>query len=390
MSKNFSLNKTNTTNFLFLTMALLNLLAFINLKFYTIFESYLIYVNFCLLIFILLMQEKISKNDKRTILYIIILLICSFFTILINSGGIGSTLLPIYGILLYTAIKKIRFNKNTIQIITISMIILNVYISINSIGYYELFLFNQDIYLNSNTIGSILMFTAIYIGLFTRKLKWKYSSFIKWGIYLVSLWAILNTQSRGAIVCLVIYVFFDEFFPKRFWRNKKFTLSLVLSIIIFGILFTLIYTHFYKQNINLVLPFTSKSLYTGRELIWSNYYIQIESNPLSLIWGLGSDINLFDGKSLNLHNSYLGILTNFGIVVFVVYYSFWFFEIKRLMESSPSNFKISLLLGFVIVLIYGYFEVSMLWVVIFIYNFMFLGLANNDYFQLQYERGNGP
>jgi O-antigen ligase len=225
------------------------------------------------------------------------------------------------------------------------------------------------------------MFTAIYSNILSQKVfkDRRFINVIAIIRIVLSGWAILNCQARGAFVSLIVFVFLDKVVPKAIWRNRRITMLIVSSIIFVGIAFTYIYSQMYLKGVNFTLPFSQKPIFTGREIIWLNFYGQMLKNKTALFFGLGSSADLWEGNRLNLHNSYLTILTNFGIVGFFMFYGFWIYQIKSLIKKYVlSNLQIKLILGFIIVLILGYIEVSILWHNMFFLNYLFLGLAFED------------
>ena len=72
----------------------------------------------------------------------------------------------------------------------------------------------------------------------------------------------------------------------------------------------------YTNNVQFEL--LGKSLYTGRVDIWINAENNLNNNITALLFGLGSKSNLFLNHDLNLHNNYLGIIVNFGLIGFII------------------------------------------------------------------------
>ncbi|MEH7014858.1 O-antigen ligase family protein, partial [Neobacillus niacini] len=196
-------------------------------------------------------------------------------------------------------------------------------------------------------------------------------------ILVVSSWAIINVESRGALMTLIMFIILNNFLPWKFWRNRRITLVVFSLVIFIGTIFPVIYTQMYISGVNYSIPFTTKSLYTGREVIWLNYF-EMANKPAEWLFGLGSNAKLWAGEHLNVHNNYLAILTNFGVIGFLLYYGFILKQIDNIYKKGKLNkYQCSLIIGFLCVLIYGFVEVSTFWYIMFFFNFMFLGLAHN-------------
>ncbi len=358
-------------------LALINLISFFNLRFFSIYNNYFMFLNLAGIVIFFIMYRRFKVKEYELILFLLLFMVYGLGTLFITGGGLGSVLMPFYSILVYWAIKKSYFNEKKIKIIAIVILLLNLYWTINSPGYFEKFLFDRENYFNSNTIGSILAFTCIYIVIFMKKLDTKGHKVLTILIYISSIWGILNTQARGSLITLLAFFMLDFLVSKKVWIKKKITIFISILIILTGFTFTYIYTIMFINGVD--LPIINKSLFTGREIIWLNFYREITQNNYSLLFGLGSAADLWTGHTLNLHNSYLTIFTNFGLIGFILYFTFWIKQINNLYRFRDlSVFQIRLLLGFLCVLIYGYIEVSILWHPMFFFNFMFLGLANNE------------
>lgn len=371
--------KIPTSHMLFFVIIIINYFSFLNIELFDFYNSISFYGNFVALMVIIIMNNKFNKSDQELIFYLLLFLSYGFLSLIITAGQIGSVITPIFSILTLWVFKKIKFDNRYLKIITIIMISLNLFWIISSPGYYQKFFMNKNDFLNSNTIGMILMYTSIYISIFIRRLDWKGARYISLAIHLFSGWGILNCEARGSFICLLVFVLFDLIIPKNIWRRRNIVLYISILIIIMGVFFTYIYVKMYINGYNYTIPFINKPLYTGREVIWLNFYFEITQSYKSLLFGLGSDAVLWSGNSLNLHNNYLTVLTNFGIVGYILYYSFWVKQIANVYKNNQvSDFQISLILGFITILVNGYFEVSMLWHNMFFFNFMFLGLAINS------------
>ena len=119
-------------------------------------------------------------------------------------------------------------------------------------------------------------------------------------------------------------------------------------------------------------------MYSGREAIWLNFFNIVFDNVNNFLFGLGSKAELWENHRLNLHNNYLAIFTNFGLVGFLLYYGFLFKEILNISKNKNlKNYHLSSLLGFLSVLFYGFIEVTTFWFIMFFFNFLFFGIINS-------------
>lgn len=371
------MNRKNILSEKMLTsLVIINLIAFINFFLFNIYNNLFFYINLMSIFIIILIQDKFYKKDIETIIFLLFFLAYGFFSLFITNGGVGSVISAFYSMLVYFSIKKIHIRDKSIKIIMIFMIVLNVFLFISSPGYYIKWYFNREKYINSNTIGMVIMYTAVYSNVFLKKVKIKNSKLYSTFIYIISILGILNVQSRGSLLTLVSFLIFDILIPKRLWKKKCFSEFAYITILLVGLIIPYLYTQLYNSGLHFNIPFTQKSLYTGREIIWSNFYHEMDNNILAIFFGLGSNADLWSGNALNLHNNYLGIIANFGVIGFILYYGFWFVQIQSLFKKQKmQNYEVSLLMVFFSVLVSGFFEISTLWHTMFFFNFMSLGLV---------------
>lgn len=376
------LKKSSIESMLLTIMVVVNCISFLNIEISNIYGIIGFYGDFLLLIVILILRSRIDRKDMIQYFYSLIFLIYTIITLFITNGGIGSAIIPTYSFLLLLIFYRTTFDTKILRILLMSYIFLNLFLVLNSTDYYAKTLYYRGQYINSNTISMVLMYTAIYIIVLLKKLKIRFTKILTLIVFSASIWAISNCQSRGTLISILSFAVMDTIIPKSFWRNKLRTLFILILLITIGTVFPYIYTQLYTNGFNFNLPFTQKSLYTGREIIWGSFFEQMNQGAVNWLFGLGSKADMFSGKSLNVHNNYLAVITNFGLIGYIMYYGFLVKQVSNIYERERiSDFQISLLIGFLSVLIDGFVEISTLWHDLFFFCFLFLGMAiseNND------------
>ncbi|QAT62000.1 hypothetical protein EQM13_10580 [Acidilutibacter cellobiosedens] len=179
------------------------------------------------------------------------------------------------------------------------------------------------VFIKKISLGSYSMSLSYYMLLptliFMDKFFEKFS--IKSIIFsIVSLFVMLALGSRGAIMCVGVYVILYLLINSRGINAKKFLINIVIFVLIIFILIYLkeififmnrILNKFgiYSRSINLFLK--NEINLSGRDVIYDEVLYQIESNPILGI-GLGGD-RLYTGGSYS-HNIILEIVSGFGVV----------------------------------------------------------------------------
>lgn len=135
----------------------------------------------------------------------------------------------------------------------------------------------------------------------------------------ISLMVILALGSRGAILCILVFVFLKLLRPSNRLSFKKIFLYIVSSgsaVLVFLNLENILW---YLYNFLLGFGINSRSLIlflredihlSGRESLYDNVNQEILNNPLLGI-GIGGDRRVIGGY---VHNLFLEILANFGII----------------------------------------------------------------------------
>ena len=94
----------------------------------------------------------------------------------------------------------------------------------------------------------------------------------------------------------------------------------------------------YKNDIDITIM--GKSLYTGREIIWSNMYDALSENVVNWFFGLGSDVSLWGDRTLNVHNNYFAVIVDFGVIGFLIFYVYIFKKMGFVNEKESTCKKL--------------------------------------------------
>jgi|GEM_PF-2777429 len=235
---------------------------------------------------------------------------------------------------------------------------------------------------NANTIGLVSLFLIINSSFILEKNDKTYKTYAIYLFFLFltfrSVVTIIESDSRGALWSLVFFFVIRFLIPKKILAKKS-VFNIVLFVLTFGsLIFVYVYIFLWRNNINIHLPFTNKSLFTGREAIW---YETIHLFDYSRIVGLGSNFMLDSFNEINLHNSVFNLLIIYGIPIFILFMYYLFSTITRVRKNVSTN-KITFtsFAGLCAILLNGYFETTLLFVnnlpIIFLL-FVFLSSYNN-------------
>ncbi|SHK14369.1 hypothetical protein SAMN02745248_01871 [Hathewaya proteolytica DSM 3090] len=358
---------------------IINFIAFMDVRFLTMYRKIASF-NIFFLVFILILSGKIKKKVSTNLFSILILTIYGTCTVLINSGGLGSIINYIYGFVIIIVFSQFCFTKKDFKILTLFLFLLNFYWVTKSKGYYNKVIYEGIHNINPNVVGYLILYTSMLICIFIGQLKYKFKKIIILFVLATSVYGIALLEVRGSLIPLIVFILLNYVIPKDFYRKKQKRIVYANFIIIMvGVLFPIVYLMMYKYGINIEISFINKNLYTGREVIWNSFFLTME-DTIKWLFGLGSRAELLGiGEKLDLHNNYLAIIANFGVIGFVGYFGFILKKIHFICTfKSLSDLKISLLIGFMCVLINGYFEATIYFAPIFFLLFIFLGIANAE------------
>lgn len=223
----------------------------------------------------------------------------------------------------------------------------------------------QEIWINTNTIGSSIMCSSFILITLLESLGRTWSKLLKYPFYLVALACTWLVQSQAAFMAVAFFVFFDSW-PNFLKIKTKWIYGFGYSIFLIGIF-----------PLSLFLANSSNiDLFTGREDIWKKFYDLLFKVKEQFLVGMPPFTYKRGGQVLGNHNSYNAALGQFGLVGLVLISLFVLYNVWQLILNEDTKaFQFSFIIAFFSVLLQSTMEdtlVAPYWVPI---TFCLLGLA---------------
>ena len=198
-----------------------------------------------------------------------------------------------------------------------------------------------------NLLGYFLVLCAvppIYILLIEKRDRT--TKYILYIYLIIVLFLILKTYSRGAVISFMFFNIIIFIYNKNF-KDK----------IVFLALFLIVSAYIYNSHNHFFLRFTASELGQGtmisRLKIWELGYSLFQGNPL-----LGIGPGMFNGyySYYAMHNGYILILAESGILTFILYIILWYLLISKkttkIKESVNTAEKQKYIISFSTILTY--------------------------------------
>lgn len=137
----------------------------------------------------------------------------------------------------------------------------------------------------------------------------------------INTYSLFQTGSRGGLVSLIIIVFCFVFLNAKFVPLRKNLMKIAL-IIIFAVAVYLFTTHFLDEDIfERLFDFSSYDGGSEREVLWANAW-ELFTTGLHPIFGAGwGSYYGYNGHYTAVHNTYLAMLCDVGIIGFVAFFT---------------------------------------------------------------------
>lgn len=175
------------------------------------------------------------------------------------------------------------------------------------------------------------IFISFYNVLFDDKKNIK-----KWVIFIIYLIALLMTGKRGLLICLVLTLFiaYSNYSSTqkrgRYFKILLITLLLITVVYIVSLFFpTILYSIEKTKNLK-----DSGDISNGRLLLWRSAWGNFVDNP---VFGYGWRWFKYNGLvsyRMDVHNVYLQLLTEIGLIGSFIFFSFFTVSYKRIYYLS--------------------------------------------------------
>lgn len=380
-------NKTNKiaqVSGILIAAACLMCLTAYSFRLYSKYSIMLLTIYFAVMVFAL---SHIIIVDKLEVTYTLLILAYFIFAVLFTNGGVGSIFAPIASMALIIVIKNCRMSLNIFLAIKVLFVFIFLMCLIKCRSYFVNWDEANIESFNPNTLGFLTAYSSMFLLIVSKNTTKYLIKVFKLFFIFLTIMAIWQYRSRASLIMFLSFLIFKAI-PFKLKKNRRFTLLIYMGILAIGILVPYIMTLSMNRSIVVGIPvldkFFSKGFYTGRELIWNNFFIEMSKSTVNWIIGVGSHVNImYNGETnINLHNIYLLILMNFGGIGFILYYGFYFLQIKRIFSRGrPSDFQINLIYGAFSFFILGVFETTSLWIPFILFMSILWGMAGGVNFK---------
>ncbi|MCR4738989.1 MAG: hypothetical protein K5886_01860 [Lachnospiraceae bacterium] len=346
-------------------------LTFLVPKFYGATDKYVgVFVFFCCMVLFfnnLNLRQIIRKKDREFIFVSALLTLCLVNLIIVRSG-FGAFFVASDFILIFYLSAYISFNEKYLYIMAGLYMLLLLYWFV--IAYPKLFSDFAYYGYNTNTAATFTIYTLLCALLLLELLKEKKPAGILRKYpeipgFFMTLLLIKGLQlsfwhrARGAFVMLIMFLLFKFVLKKTLWYRKGFYKAVWVFATLGSLLFVALYILVSFTGVNFKLPFFYKSVFSGRELIWREFFELFVKKPLT---GIGTNAVIESFFEFNVHNAMYNFLVIHGIVVFagililVFKRAGYFYGIIR-----RSGISLCALIVLLSVFIESFFDVDLIW-----------------------------
>ncbi len=297
----------------------------------------------CFVMAVLDKQKDDRERGKKDInILLLMLVVIITYVSLKFTGTFRTTTENIMGYLNFLSIllvmcysSYIKTDRNSLKfigVINIFIAILFLVLSRMDFAYGRDDLWNKSLTLgfsNPNMVAMMIFINTVFLlvvkELFNKHiLKILIIALMACNIYLIYL-----TQARSSLAAVVLVL------VMYYLRNRNYKISPIVTIvcIIFPLIFVFGYTYLYENHYFRDLEILGKTIYSGREVYYTQVLNDIKRQDFGLIFGHFTEFQ-------NTHNSALSLLKFFGIAGMVAYYVFVLNNVLKLSKDEFGN-KIS-------------------------------------------------
>lgn len=324
-------------------------------------------------LYFLITSHKIPIQSFKALIYMIIAVAYCVVSAVIVKGGYRYIGVVMNTMGTVVVLSHCKLRKRTISLVFAILILTGLYCALTVNGYYEIQIRGESV--NSNYVALFGVIILVYGNAFLSYLRKKETliiQLIRIALAALSFYIIWECQSRGSLLTWVFYLVCVYVLPYSLFRSKKVVTWTVISIAIFGVLFTYVYI---TNLTNIISTFMGKSTAT-RFRLWSYFWNTIFNSSKNMVFGYGTHSELRDVFGYGLHNIYIGIWYDIGIIGLFMFVVFIVFSMRKTYENITklSIPQLYVVVGFLSLMISDLFAITFTGPMV-IWNYALLGMA---------------
>lgn len=342
----------------------------------SLFKFYETHFKFFYLIIIVIVFFiiNIKISIKKAAIFLILVL---YFGITVTAKGMGfdSTITIISSVLSVYCFSRFSINYKKMVWLFRGYFVLYLFAFFNSFTYYHRWqMYSMREWINPNTYGMFIFYASVFFDMYIRIRAKKYIKTKQVVLYLGSIFILWQYESRTMLAVFLIYLIISRIILNQKFREqiKKKIMILLGSIIILGTAFPFVYCKLadYLYSINFSNYFMGKDVFT-RYAVWKQFLDYLQGHGEELLFGFG--LNGLETSVASVHNNYLIIIGYGGIVGIVLYYLFVLYVTRERVNSITFQYEFCYLLGFILIFLIGFTEVSSFWLPLYPIQFILIG-----------------
>lgn len=327
---------------------------------------------------LLFLFSKKFRLDKKTLILIPILIIIAFFALIYNNSGIGCIVQFLWPVILIVSFGSYTPSKDFLKILSLISRFFIILFTLKATIYYKGidlgdFLDNGGREVNPNSTALILAFLFWFSSLDNKESK---KTDIIW--LLIVCFGITNCSSRSSLVALLFTFFLYYFFSDKMCKKRLGTLFVSFSIMVIGVLFPIFYVKVFKSGVLRDGEILGKNVFSGREWIWMRFFDYLKNNTSAFLFGTGYNDSFYKSGSFNLHNAYLMIFAQYGIIVSLTYLIYLISIFANMYhKGAVGDLKLRMYFVVIINLFVGATETTLSYIPLLIFPAIALALCKN-------------
>jgi len=349
---------------------LINIIMFASSFTYFRIEKVIFILNFFLLLFTIIItlfkrSTKISlvtTYSKIVLSFVIIFIVYMALSFYFRRSFEGFVQL-MYSFMFCFMIANVNLEEKILKKLYFTLLVVFALWIVRIYDYYGYFMIS--IYdlgkintLNANLVGMIILLMTILLCALSDRLGIKKN--VQLIICVMGIWGVWNAATRGSLLAILVFLFLNYCIPKHIFRQRSIMILLYSTIFIVGFIFPIAYVYISKIGAGIEISFNMKGLFSGRELVWDECFYLLKQSMRNLLFGIGNyngnEMLYLSADGNSMHNWYLKMIYSFGLIGISLYFIFIFLMIRNVYKNKVNNVQITFLLGFMAILVNGYFE----------------------------------